>query len=51
MKKLAQQFPNTGRLLPKPFGPSDVTLARTPGLGLLLPPNPSEVTEAGTPLI
>src|SRR5579862_29189 len=49
MKKLAQQPPQNAWLLPKPLGPSDVTLARTPGVGLALPPKPKEVTDAGTP--
>src|SRR5260370_20670849 len=47
-KKLEQQFPKTGRLLPKPFGPTDVTLAQTPGLGVSLPHKPNEVTEPET---
>jgi hypothetical protein len=34
---------------PKPRGPSEVTLAGTPGAILRLPPKPNEVTEAGTP--
>src|SRR6266853_4256314 len=34
-----------------PFGPSDVMLARTPGVEFRCPPKLVEVTEAGTPLI
>jgi len=33
----------------KPFGPIDVTLAGTPGVGLLVPPKPNEVTDGATP--
>jgi hypothetical protein len=44
-KRVAQH----GKLGPKPLGPSEVTLAGTPGAVLRLPPNPKEVTEAGTP--
>jgi hypothetical protein len=47
-KGFAQQFPNL-RPLPKPFGPSEVTLAATPGVIEVLPPKPKELTEAGTP--
>jgi hypothetical protein len=44
-----QQFPKMRDLLPKPFGPSEVTLAGTPGFLEVLPPKPKELTEAGTP--
>jgi hypothetical protein len=37
------------RAPPYPFGPSEVTLARTPGAGFMFPPNPKDVTEGATP--
>src|SRR5438309_7818942 len=40
-----------GLLEPNPFGPNEVMLGGTPEILLPCPPNPMEVTEAGTPLI
>src|SRR2546430_9639004 len=40
-----------GLLEPNPFGPNEVMLGGTPEILFPCPPNPMEVTEAGTPFI